>query len=83
MFLCMTFISKVPTLSNKGKNNYYLQLYSSCKRHLLLNNLVALNKLYKTLIASVDEINGQQNTSPSIYYFCMSFVYYHQNQQLT
>ncbi len=30
----------------------------------------------------MDEINGQQNTSPSIYYY-MPYVYYHKNQQLT
>ncbi len=38
--------------------------------------------MHETLIASVDEINGQQNTSPSIYYY-MPYVYYHENQQLT
>ncbi len=31
------------------------------------NCLVALNKLHKTLVTNVDEVNGQQNTSMSIY----------------
>ncbi len=45
------------------------------------NCLVTLNELHKTLVAGVDEVNGQQNTSPSIYYY-MPYVYYHKNQQL-
>ncbi len=46
------------------------------------NCLVTLDKLHKTLVASVDEVNGQQNTPPSIY-SCMPFIYYQKNQQLT
>jgi hypothetical protein len=66
-----------------GKKQHHLQLYSSCKRHLLLKNcLIALNKLHKTLVASVSEINDQQNISPFLYY-CMPFVYYYKNKQLT
>ncbi len=42
-----------------------MQLYFSYKRHLLLKNyLITLDKLHKTLVASVDEVNGQQNISP-------------------
>jgi hypothetical protein len=44
--------------------------------------LIALEKLHAILLASVNEVNGQQNASPFVYY-CMSFVYYHKNQQFT
>ncbi len=81
----MTFIYKVPTLSNKigEKKLSFATIFQLQKTFVTKNNLVALNKLYKTLIANVDEVNNQQTTSLSVYYFCMSFVYYHQNQQLT
>jgi hypothetical protein len=44
--------------------------------------IIALDKLYAILVASVNEDNGQQNASPFVYY-CMPFLYYHKNQQLT
>ncbi len=40
------------------------------------NCLIAFNKLHKTLVANVDEVNDQQNTSPFLYY-CMSSIYYY------
>jgi hypothetical protein len=36
--------------------------------------LVPLDKLHKTLVANVDEVNGQQNISPSDTIICHSYI---------
>jgi hypothetical protein len=43
-----------------GKNkNYHLLLYFCYKEHFVIKNyLVILNKLHKTLVTSVNEVNG-------------------------
>ncbi len=44
------------------------------KTFVTKNCLVALNKLHKTLVANVDEINGQQNTHHAYTIVCHPYI---------
>ncbi len=57
-------------IKRKNKNKLpFVIIFQLQKTFASKNYLITLDKLHKTLVTNVDEINSQQNISPFIYYW--------------